>query len=119
MSDYKDLKVWQSAMNLSEEIYKLVKLLPVEEKFALSDQMRRAAVSIPSNIAEGSGKGSSKDFLRFIRISQGSRREIETQLLICVRVGYLTEQEISKALSLCEETGRLMTGLIRKLESSS
>lgn len=118
MKSYRDLIVWQKAMDLVEEIYCTVKKLPPEEKFALSDQMRRCAVSIASNIAEGSGKGSTKDFSKFLYISQGSRREIETQLLICVRVGYLSEDDIARALSLCEETGKLLTGLIRKLGAS-
>jgi len=117
MNNYQDLMAWKKAMDLVEETYKLVKRLPAEERFALADQMRRCSTSIASNCAEGSGKGSTKDFIKFLYISQGSRRELETQLLICVRVGYLTEDDIAKALSLCEETGKLLTGLIRKLSS--
>ena len=116
---YQDLNAWKKAMDLVEETYKLVKRLPAEERYALSDQMRRCSTSIASNCAEGSGKGTTKDFLKFLYICQGSRRELETQLLICVRVGYLTEEDISRAMSLCEETGRLLTGLIRKLGASS
>ena len=118
MKSYRDLIVWQKAMDLVEETYKLVKRLPAEERFALADQMRRCSTSIASNCAEGSGKGSTKDFIKFLYISQGSRRELETQLLICVRVGYLSENDISRAMSFCEETGRLLTGLIRKLGAS-
>ena len=78
MGSYKELKVWNKAIDLFEEIYRLVKMLPQEERFALSDQMRRAAVSIPSNIAEGQERGSTKEFKHFIMIAQGSRAELET-----------------------------------------
>ena len=78
------------------EIYKLVKFLPKEEKFALSDQMRRAAVSVPSNIAEGYERNSDKEFINFLVIARGSRAELETQLYICVRQGYITQQQAEK-----------------------
>ena len=84
--DHKDLIVWQKSMDLLVEIYHFVKKLPKEETYALSDQMRRAAVSIPSNIAEGRGRSSEKDYLRFLFIARGSQAEIETQLFACVRL---------------------------------
>jgi len=86
MSDYKDLQVWQESMNLVEEVYKLVKLLPKEETYALSDQLRRAVVSIPSNIAEGQNRNTGKEFIQFLYISLGSASEVETQLLIAQRL---------------------------------
>lgn len=83
-SDYKNLKVWQKAMDLTVEIYSLIKLLPREETYALADQMRRAVVSIPSNIAEGHGRNSDKEFIKFLTISRGSLLELETQIKIVI-----------------------------------
>lgn len=79
-SDFRELKVWQKAMELTVEIYSIVKLLPREETYALSDQMRRAAVSVPSNIAEGQGRETMKEFIRFLSVARGSLRELSTQL---------------------------------------
>jgi len=84
VSNYRDLIVWQKAMDLTVEIYRIAKKLPKEELFSLSDQMRRAAVSIPSNIAEGNGRQTKGEFQHFLRIAKGSAAELETQLLICV-----------------------------------
>ena len=89
MGDYKELRVWQESMALVEGVYKLVRLLPKEENYALSDQMRRAAVSIPSNIAEGQNRNTSKEFIQFLYIALGSASELETQVLICYRLGYV------------------------------
>jgi four helix bundle protein len=117
MSGYRDLKVWQKAMDLSVEIYRLVKKLPKEETYALSDQMRRAAVSVPSNIAEGRDRNSNKEFIQFLHIARGSKSELETQLLICVRVKYLTEEDILPAMEMCREIGSMLTALIARLDS--
>ncbi len=113
--DHKDLIVWQKSMDLLVEVYRLVKKLPKEETYALSDQMRRAAVSIPSNIAEGKGLSSEKDYLRFLFIARGSKAELETQLLVCIRLNYLTESEVDSTLNLCSEVGRMLNVLISKL----
>lgn len=115
--DYKDFIVWQKAIDLSVEVYRLVKLLPKTETYALSDQMRRAVVSIPSNIAEGQGRSSAKDFANFLGIARGSQKELETQLYICTKIGYLSEEEASTALNLCEEVGKMLNALIIKLQS--
>ena len=115
ISDYKDLIVWQKSMSLAKEIYRLVRLLPKEELYALSDQMRRAAVSIPSNIAEGYNRGSDKELLQFLRIARGSRAELETQILIAIDLDYFDAAAAETALSLCDETGRLINGFITKL----
>ena len=82
---YKELIVWQKAMDLVDEVYRLVKLLPREETFALSDQLRRSAVSVPSNIAEGHGRQSRKEFSQFLSIARGSVFEVETQIHIGIR----------------------------------
>ena len=114
LEHYSKLIVWQKAMDLTDEIYSITKLLPKDEAFGLVSQMRRAAVSIPSNIAEGHGRVSVKDFKHFLVISQGSAAELETQLLICVRQKYLTEQQIDRSLGLCSEIGRMLSALISK-----
>ena len=115
---YEDLIVWQKSMDLVVDIYKLVKLLPNEEIYALSDQMRRAAVSIPSNIAEGQERGSAKEFVRFLYIAKGSKGELETQLSICIRLKYLTQPQAASAQSLLGEIGKMINSLICKLNSS-
>lgn len=119
MQNYTDLNVWQKSMDLVEEVYTLVKRLPKEEMYALSSQLRRAAVSIPSNIAEGNGRSSRKEYLRFLLISRGSTFEVETQLLICVKVEYLVEEEIERAMTLCSEVKKMLNGLIRNLSNST
>ena len=116
-SSYQGLLVWQKAMDLTAVIYKLVKKLPKEELYSLSDQMRRAAISIPSNIAEGQDRNTDKEFAHFLCIARGSRAELETQLLICVKVEYLTENEISEAMNLLSEVGKMLTSLIKKVIS--
>ena len=115
LQSYKEFTVWQKAMDLTVEIYKLVKLLPKEETYALSDQMRRAVVSIPSNIAEGQGRNSTKEFVKFLGIARGSNSELETQLQICMKLNYVTDQEAEKTLKLCEEVGKMLNSLIKKL----
>ena len=115
-SSYQGLIVWQKAMELTAVLYKLVKKLPKEELFSLSDQMRRAVVSIPSNIAEGHDKHTKNEFIQFLTIARGSKTELETQLLICVKVGYLIETEITEALTLLTETGKMLTSLINNLK---
>ena len=115
--NYRELIVWQKAMELVTEIYQLVKLLPKEEIYALSSQMRRAAVSIPSNIAEGQQRKSTKEFANFLSISRGSVAELETQLFICINLNYLTEAQIEKALGLCQEEGKMLNSLIDKVSN--
>ena len=112
-SDYRELIAWQKAMEAAAEVYKVVKKLPKEEIFALSDQMRRAAVSIPSNIAEGQSRSSKKEFAWFLSIAQGSKSELETQLLLSAKIGYLLDSDIKSAIGLLEETGKLLTSLIQ------
>ena len=116
---YKDFIVWQKAIDLSVEVYRLVKLLPKTEIYALSDQMRRAVISIPSNIAEGQGRNSAKEFLHFLSIARGSQKELETQLYICTRLEYFTEEEASTAFNLCEEVGKMLNSLMKNIRSRS
>lgn len=112
---YKELIVWQKSMELVKEIYCLVKKLPKEETYGLSDQMRRAVVSIPSNIAEGNGRKSQVEYTRFLDIARGSQFELETQLHICIMLKYLTENETQKAFELIGEVGKMLNSLIIKL----
>jgi four helix bundle protein len=101
MHNYNNLQIWQQAMDLVEEIYKLTASFPIEEKFGLVSQMTRAAVSIPSNIAEGAGRNSDKDFAHFISIAIGSLYELNTQIVLSERLGYIDQsqsQELQKKL---------------------
>ena len=111
---YQNLIVWQKAMDLTTEIYRLTKKLPNEELYGLTNQMRRAAVSIPSNIAEGNGRASTKDYVRFLSIARGSKSEIETQLLLCVKLDYLQQSEVDETLNLCTEIGKMINAMILK-----
>ena len=92
------------------------KKLPKEELFALSDQMRRAAISIPSNIAEGQGRNSSKEYVRFLAFAKGSKAELETQLLLCVKINYLNILEIETAINLIHEIGKMINALQKSLK---
>ena len=93
IKSYKDLDVWKKSIELVKEVYILVKYLPKEETYALSDQMRRSAVSIPSNIAEGSGRNGTKEYLQFLYIALGSLCELETQIIIAKEIGYINTIE--------------------------
>jgi four helix bundle protein len=115
---YKDLIVWQKSMDLAALVYQVTKKLPKEEMYSLTDQMRRAAVSIPSNIAEGQARNSTKEFLHFLRIAQGSKAELETQFLLCLKINYLSDSDTSEAIQLLQEIGKMLTVLIAKLKSS-
>ena len=118
-SDYQSLIVWQKAMELTIEVYKIVKTLPKEETYSLCDQMKRSAVSIPSNIAEGHERGTKKEFIYFLTIARGSKAELETQLQICLKVGYILEQNITIAMGLLKEIGSMLTSLISKLKTEN
>ena len=113
--NYQDLIAWQKAMDLVDMVYQVTKTFPREEMFGLTNQLRRAAVSIPSNIAEGQGRQSKADFTCFLWIAHASVREVETQVMIARRQNYLTEEQEQQALDLAAETGRLIRGLINSL----
>ena len=116
-SDYKELQVWHKAIDLVVEIYKISKLLSKEETYGISDQIRRSAVSIPSNIAEGQSRNSIKEFIQFLSIARGSLAELETQLLICIKVNMLSEDNITEAQNIITEIGKMIKGLMNKLNS--
>ena len=118
LRSFRDLIVWQKAMRLARETYCLVKLLPMEERYDLSDQMRRAAVSIPSNIAEGQSRNTKKEFIQFLHIAKGSNSELMTQFLLCLDFEYLKKEEIQKVMKLCTEIDGLLGGLIKSLKTN-
>jgi four helix bundle protein len=107
--------VWQRAMDLVEEIYKASQGFPREETYGLRSQIRRAAVSVPSNIAEGQGRRTTPDFLRHLSIAYGSLREVETQILIAARLRYIAEAKCAEIMQLAGEVGRLLNGLMASL----
>lgn len=113
VKSYEELVVWQKAMALVKRVYDLQKQLPKEELYVLGDQIRRAAVSIPSNIAEGFGRDTDNEFRRFLAISRGSLYEMKTQLQLAESLSFL--QIDAETLSLIEEVGKLLNGLSRSL----
>ena len=118
MQSYKEFTVWQKSMDLAVEVYSLIKKLPKEELYGLSSQIRRAVISIPSNIAEGQGRNSTREFVKFLAIARGSQCEVETQLQLCIRLGYLSEEETKVVLGICEEISKMLNALIKKLGST-
>jgi len=114
-SGYRGLTVWQRAMELAEEVYRLTDLLPSTEKYGLSSQLQRSAASIPANIAEGYGRTHRGDYLRHLSIARGSLMEVETHLILAVRVKKLDRTEAIKAWELAQEVGKMLTQMIRKM----
>jgi four helix bundle protein len=112
---YKDLVVWQKAMDLVTSTYRATQKFPKDEVFGLTSQARRAAVSIPSNIAEGQGRLSEKEFRHFLGQARGSLLELETQLQVAENLGYLEQQETKVVMESCAEVGRVLNGLIASI----
>ncbi|MBQ6165361.1 MAG: four helix bundle protein [Clostridia bacterium] len=117
VNSFEDLVVWQKSMDLVAEIYRLLRLLPKEELYSLSSQMRRAAISIPSNIAEGQQRDSIHEYIHFLTISRGSCGELLTQLMICNRLDYLSENETGPIIDLTRQVNRMLTALITGLKN--
>ena len=116
VSSHRDLVVWQKAMELVERVYRMTRVFPMEERFALSNQIQRAVVSIPSNIAEGQARQSTAEFRQFISVAMGSRAEVETQTMIGVRLGYVSQAQVAEIMALLEEISKMLHGLHRKLK---
>ena len=110
-SEFRDLVVWQKAMDLTVMVYNIVKQLPRDETFALSDQIRRAAVSVPSNIAEGQGRITSKEFIRFLSMARGSLWELSTQIELCERMHYLDKSQTTTIHSKITEIAKMINAL--------
>lgn len=119
VSYFTELTVWQKSMDLSADIYAAVKLLPREETYGLSDQMRRAVISIPSNIAEGNQRASKREYSQFLYIAKGSLAELITQIMLCERLGYMKKEKKEQLIEQCFEIGRMLSGLINKLKVES
>ncbi|MEO3386452.1 four helix bundle protein [Mesorhizobium sp. CAU 1741] len=115
MKSYRDLVVWQCAMDLAVAVYELTKNWPRDEIYGLTSQIRRAATSVPANIAEGYGRENRGSYLQFLRIAQGSLKELETHLLISGRIGITSAQAVEPLLADSERIGKLLRGLIRRL----
>ena len=112
---YRDLKVWQLAMQLTERGYRMTDGFPARETYGLTSQIRRAAVSVPSNIAEGHARDSTKEYLRFLSVAQGSLAELETQVELSRRLGFTTEPDTMDVLNKSAEVGRMLAGLQKSL----
>jgi four helix bundle protein len=115
--NYKELRVWQGAMELVESVYRLSAAFPPEENYGLKSQIRRAAVSIPSNIAEGQSRASTKEFLNHLSIAQASLAEVETQLEISVRLRYLAVEQVATASQAIQKLGKQIHALRTALEA--
>jgi len=116
ITSYRDLKVWQAAIDLAEGVYSLSRDFPKSELYGLTSQMRRAAVSIAANIAEGHGRETTGAFIQFLRVTQGSVKELETHLIIAGRLDLASSSETEMLLANCDELGRMVRGLIRSLQ---
>ena len=117
ITSYQDLDVWRIAVDLTEECYRLAAYFPRDEAYGLSAQIKRAAVSVPANIAEGYGRDQTGSYLQFLRISLGSLRELETHLIIVERVGLASGPSLTNARQMCDRVGRMLRNLIRALEA--
>jgi four helix bundle protein len=115
INSYRDLVVWQKGIDLCEFIYRVSAGFPREEIYGLTSQIRRAAVSVPSNIAEGAGRITSGEFIHSVGYARGSLLEVETQLIVAQRLGYLDNNKTNELLQVTNEIGRIANGLIRSL----
>lgn len=116
VSTYKDLIVWQKSIALVTAVYSLTKSFPTDEKFGIVSQINRAIVSVPTNIAEGWGKESTKNYVQFLRISRGSLMEVETLLLISKNLNYIKEQDYLEISKQMDEVGKILQGLIKSVK---
>jgi four helix bundle protein len=113
---HRDLIAWQKSVELGIELYALTQVFPDSERFGLVSQLRRAGISVASNIAEGYGRGSTADYVRFLRAARGSLYEIDTQLLFGLRLGYVPDTQYESFLERVNECGRILAALIRSLD---
>lgn len=112
---YQKLVVWQKAMDIAKDCYVITHSFPKEEVFGMTSQIRRSAASVAANIAEGQGRSSTRDFLRFLSMAKGSLSELKTFLLLCQRVGLLNAEQLSNLMSTANEIGRMLSGLRKAL----
>ena len=119
IESYRDLLVWREAMDLAEASYRLTATFPKDEKFGLTSQIRRACSSIPANIAEGYGRDSKGSYAQFLKVAQGSLKELETHLLLAERLGLIAVDASVPILASCDSLGRMLRSLIRAIERSA
>lgn len=117
IDSYKDLLVWKKSLILVKSVYKATKSFPREETWALTSQIKRSVISIASNIAEGSSKRSTREFIRFLNISYGSLAELEAQLIIATELEFLSPPDLMCLTEACSEIGKMLNGLIRSLSN--
>jgi four helix bundle protein len=115
INSYKDLIVWQRGMDVVETVYQITAKLPASEQWGLISQMRRAAVSVPSNIAEGYGRQATGEYRHHLSIARASSLELETQILLCRRVGYLAQDDLKPVLSQIDDISKMLASLVLKL----
>lgn len=113
---FRDLIVWQKSISFVAEIYKMTNVFPKEEQFSLTSQLRRAAISIPSNIAEGFGRHTRKEYIRFLQIAIGSTFELQTQIEIAKNLNFISQENFSRVFELSREIERMLSSLITKLK---
>ena len=119
LKSYRDLLVWQRAMELVLLVYRVSSEFPRQEIYGLTSQIRRASISVPSNIAEGYGRATRKEYLQFLSIAQGSLKELETQAILAERLNYATTAQVEKLLAEAERVGKMLGGLIRSLKTEN
>lgn len=119
MESYRELKVWEQAMDLAVACYETTKTFPQEELFGMTSQIRRCASSIPANIAEGWGRQSTGDYIKFLRVAQGSLKELETHLVLCNRVGLMDTKQLQELDSHTTSIGKMLAALIRSLQQKA
>lgn len=118
MRDFRKLDIWKNGIELVKQVYQLSDKLPSEEKFGLRSQITRAAVSVPSNIAEGSSRNSEVEFKRFLEIAIGSLFEVETQLVIAQELNFMTENELKTIFTLIHKEAKMINSLIKRIKNS-
>jgi four helix bundle protein len=118
VQSYRDLRVWQEAMSMAEACYQLTRGFPREEMFGMTSQIRRSAASVPANIAEGYGRNNRGEYVQFLRIAQGSLKELETHLLLAARVRLCSAAATQPVLEQAENVGKMLRSLIQKLRQS-
>ncbi len=118
VKNYKELEVWQKSVDLAVQSCRLTRRFPPDERFGLSAQIRGAATSVPANIAEGWGRGSTKEYIQFLTIARGSLTELETHTIIALKLQYLAKQDFETVQKQVEEIGKMLNGLIRALKAA-
>ncbi len=118
IKSYRDLRVWQDSMALAVDCYRMTRSFPKEETFGLTSQIRRSAASIPANIAEGHGRENTQSFIQYLRIAQGSLKELETHWLLAERIGLVKTDSVDPVTRQCEALGKMVRLLIRSLQQN-